>query len=186
MPGAAEWCGYASSLSKIIAPGFRIGWIVLPPRVASVVTRIKQALDLHTSSFVQEIAARYLESGNLEQHLDTARCTYAMQCEALCTALHSSMKNELLFGVPAGGMFLWCRFREPIDTAELLVHARERGVIFVPGSVFYPGGGDSATMRLSFATSSPTELREGARRLRLALHSYRQAQAEKSRRSAAT
>lgn len=185
MPGAAEWCGYASSLSKIVAPGLRIGWLVLPPRVANVVTRIKQALDLHTSSFVQEIAARYLESGELERHLDIARRSYATQCETLCTALHSCMKNELQFGVPAGGMFLWCRFRDPIDTAELLVHAREQGVIFVPGAVFYPGGGgDSATLRLSFATSAPAELREGVHRLSLALHAYRQAQPEKSTRSA--
>lgn len=186
MPGAAEWCGYASSLSKTVAPGFRIGWIVLPPPVASVATRIKQALDLHTSSFVQEIAARYLESGALERHLAVARQTYATQCEALCEALHSSLRDELLFGVPAGGMFLWCRFRERIDTGELLAYAREQGVIFVPGSVFHPGGGDSATLRLSFATCSPAQLREGVRRLTLGLQAYRQAHSEKSRRSAAT
>jgi DNA-binding transcriptional MocR family regulator len=70
-------------------------------------------------------------------------------------------------------MFLWCRFRERVDTAVLLAHARKHGVIFVPGAVFYPRGGDPATFRLSFSTCSADELREGVRRLELALRSYR-------------
>jgi 2-aminoadipate transaminase len=174
MPGAAAWCGYVSSLSKIVAPGLRIGWMVLPPRVANTVTRIKQALDLHTSSLAQEIAARYLLSGKLERRLDAVRRTYAAQCDALCAALHDRLHDEITFSVPDGGMFLWCRFRECVDTAVLLAHAREHGVIFVPGAVFYPRGGDPATLRLSFSTCSADELREGVRRLKLALCSYRE------------
>ncbi len=174
MPGAAAWCGYASSLSKTVAPGLRIGWIVAPPPVTNVITRIKQALDLHTSSFTQEIAARYLESGALEQRLSVTREAYATQCETLCSALSDSMSNELTFSIPDGGMFLWCRFREPIDTTALLEHARQRGVIFVPGSAFYPGGNaDTSTLRLSFSSCSPGELREGVRRLESALRAYR-------------
>ena len=173
IPGASAWCGYASSLSKIVAPGFRIGWVVLPPLVAEVVTRIKQALDLHTSSFVQEIAAHYLHSGELERRLSIARRTYSLQCSALSEALLEHMGDELAFNAPAGGMFLWCRFREPIDTAGLLRHARDCGVIFVPGAVFYPDGGDTSTLRLSFSTLAPEGLREGVRRLAKALHRYR-------------
>ena len=175
LPGAAAWCGYASSLSKTVAPGLRIGWIVAPPPVTNVITRIKQALDLHTSSLTQEIAARYLRSGVLEERLCVTRETYAAQCEALCSALRDSMRDELTFSTPEGGMFLWCRFREPIDTTALLEQARERGVIFVPGSAFYPGGdGDTSTLRLSFSTCSPAELREGVRRLQSALCAYRE------------
>jgi 2-aminoadipate transaminase len=180
MPGAAAWCGYASSLSKTVAPGLRIGWLVAPAPVTNVVTRIKQALDLHTSSFTQEIAARYLQSGALEKRLIATRATYAAQCEALCSALLDSMRDELTFSTPEGGMFLWCRFREPIDTTALLEHARQRGVIFVPGSAFYPGGnGDPSTLRLSFSTCSPVELREGVRRLESALRAYRECGASK-------
>jgi DNA-binding transcriptional MocR family regulator len=85
------------------------------------------------------------------------------------------MRDELTFSVPEGGMFLWCRFREPIDTTALLEHARERGVIFVPGAAFYPNGdGDTSTLRLSFSTCSPGELREGVRRLESALRAYRE------------
>lgn len=179
MPGAAAWCGYVSSLSKTVSPGLRIGWMVLPPRVANTVTRIKQALDLHTSSLTQEVAARYLLTGELERRLDTVRRTYAEQCEALCAALHDRFKGEITFSVPDGGMFLWCRFRERIDTATLLAHAREHGVIFVPGTVFYPRGGDPATFRLSFSTCSADELREGVRRLELALRACRDSGAMK-------
>jgi DNA-binding transcriptional MocR family regulator len=174
MPGAAAWCGYVSSLSKTVAPGLRIGWMVLPPRVANTVTRIKQALDLHTSSLAQEVAARYLATGALERRLDSVRSTYSTQCEALCTALHDRLNDEITFTIPDGGMFLWCRFRESVDTAALLSHAREHGVIFVPGAVFYPRSGDPATFRLSFSTCCAEELREGVRRLELALRTYRE------------
>ena len=173
LPGAAPWCGYVSSLSKTVAPGLRIGWMLLPPVVANTVARIKQALDLHTSSFAQEVAARYLQTGELERRLPAMRRTYAVQCEALCTALRDHLHDEIDFSIPDGGMFLWCRFRERLDTAALLVHAREHGVIFVPGTVFYPNRGDSATLRLSFATCSPEQLHEGARRLKLALRACR-------------
>ncbi|HEY4214187.1 MAG TPA: PLP-dependent aminotransferase family protein [Steroidobacteraceae bacterium] len=165
IPGAPPWVGYASSLSKIVAPGLRIGWLILPEAVRETVARIKQALDLHTSSFSQEIAARYLASGELEGRLEIARPRYAVQCEALASAVQEEFGDELEFKKPEGGMFLWCRFREPIDTAELLPVAREHGVIFVPGSVFHPGGGDASTMRLSFSTVSPEALLEGVRRL---------------------
>ena len=174
IPGASAWCGYASSLSKTVAPGLRIGWVVLPPQVAEVVTRIKQAMDLHTSSFLQEVAAHYLHSGEVERRLPVARETYSSQCNALSEALSEHLGAELAFNAPSGGMFLWCRFREPIDTAALLTHARECGVIFVPGAVFYPDHGDAATLRLSFATLAPAGLREGARRIAQALRLYRE------------
>jgi len=172
IPGAAAWCGYASSLSKIVAPGLRIGWLVLPETVRETAARIKQAMDLHTSSFAQEIAARYLDSGELDERLPDARRTYAAQCYALVSALRETFGDELEFKVPEGGMFLWCRFREPVDTGALLPLARECGVIFVPGSVFHPGGGDRSTLRLSFSAVSPEELREAVRRLRRAHQSF--------------
>jgi len=173
IPGAEPWCGYASSLSKIVAPGLRIGWLILPEAVRDTVARIKQATDLHTSSFAQEIAARYLESSELEMRLIVARHTYAAQCEALMSAIRETFGNELQFEVPEGGMFLWCRFTEPVDTGALLPLARDHGMIFVPGSVFSPGGGgDTATLRLSFSAGSPEELSEGVRRLRRAHLQY--------------
>jgi 2-aminoadipate transaminase len=173
MPGAAAWCGYTTTLSKTVAPGLRIGCIVLPPTVANIVTRIKQALDLHTSSFAQEIAARYLQTGELERRLSVIRRTYAAQCEALCSALRDSLRDELTFSAPEGGMFLWCRFKQPVDTTRLLEHARDHGVIFVPGAAFYPGAAEDSTLRLSFATCSPAELREGVGRLASALRVHR-------------
>jgi len=93
IPGAEPWCGYASSLSKIVAPGLRIGWLILPEAVRDTVARIKQATDLHTSSFTQEIAARYLESSELEMRLIVARHTYAAQCEALMSAIRETINR---------------------------------------------------------------------------------------------
>jgi 2-aminoadipate transaminase len=170
IPGAARWCGYASSLSKIVSPGLRVGWLCLPDAVHDVAARIKQALDLQTSSFVQEIAAEYLESGRLAQRLPVIRATYNEHCDALSDALTGAFGEKLEFNRPDGGMFLWARFAQTpsLDTRKLLELARNRGVIFVPGAAFYPEPLQCNSLRLSFSTATPAELREGAKRLRTA------------------
>lgn len=169
VPGAADWCGYLSTLSKIVAPGLRIGWTVLPAPLHEAAARAKQAVDLHTSSFVQELAAVYLAGGRLEAHRASVRAAYREQCETLCAALAGTFGASLEINCPAGGMFLWGRFVEPIDTQALLGFARQAGVIFVPGAAFYADAPDRGTLRLSFVTVPPPQLREGVERLAAAL-----------------
>lgn len=165
IPGAETWCGYVSSLSKTIAPGLRIGWAVLPQVFKESAIKVKQSMDLHTSSFTQEVVAQYLDAGLLAEHLTKVRAAYRSRSDALSQALAKTFGNELEFKQPTGGMFLWGRFKSGIDTRELLDLARQQGVIFVPGDTFYSDSPDSSSLRLSFATCSEDQLRTGVDRL---------------------
>jgi DNA-binding transcriptional MocR family regulator len=171
VPEAAPWVGYASSLSKVLAPGMRLGWLVLPPTLQAVCARIKQALDLHTASLTQELAARYLDSGRLQLQLPTTRAAYRERRDALCNALTSQLSNALSFERPEGGMFVWARWRDGLDSQTLLPAARDAGVLFVPGSAFHPDGTGRSYVRLSFVTAPPERINLGVERLAKALSS---------------
>lgn len=174
IPGAAQWCAYTSTLSKTVVPGLRIGWLVVPSALAEDLIRVKQTMDMHTSSLVQEAAARYLESGVLPAHIERIRSAYKRRKDALIEAVRSTLGDRLSFDAPDGGMFLWARFEnhEAIDTLKLLRHAAEEGVVFMPGVYFYAAEPDARTLRLNFTRGGPEELREGVARLGRAVASY--------------
>jgi 2-aminoadipate transaminase len=178
VPGARAWCGYLSTLSKIVSPGFRIGWLVLPEALHHYVTIAKQGLDLHTSTFTQAIAARYLASDRLEERWPEIRSCYRERNEAMAEALDHHLAGALEYNRPEGGMFLWARVKEDIDTQELLLRAIEENVIFVPGAPFFAQAPEHDTLRLSFATCSPERIVEGVQRLARAFAATR---AEKAR-----
>jgi 2-aminoadipate transaminase len=173
VPGASDWVGYASTLSKTVAPGLRVGWLVLPRWLHDAAAGLKQSTDLQTASFTQEVAARYLASGRLEGRLELVRAEYARRRDALVSALHEAFGGALALQVLDGGMFLWGRFTDGTDTRALLPHALERRVMFVPGDCFHVTAADPATLRLNFSACPPDRLREGVLRLAAAHRAYR-------------
>jgi len=170
--GAGNRVVQLSTLSKTIAPALRVGWIAAPAWLRGPAVLAKQSLDLHTSTLSQDIAAHYLRSGRLDAHLDSVRRHYAERCDALVCRLREQFGDRLHFEPPPGGMFVWARFEEPVDTAALLPHALERGVMYVPGEAFYAERPDTRTLRLAFATVDPDRISEGVTRLAAALQAY--------------
>ena len=168
VPGAEPWCGYLSTLSKILSPGLRIGWLALPPALANHVVICKQGHDLHTSTLTQEIAARYLASGRLAARMPVIRASYRARNEALAAALERHLGDRITYNRPEGGMFLWARIAG-VDASALLQAAIEQKMIFVPGASFFASAPDVSTLRLSFATPTPDQLDEAVRRLARAL-----------------
>lgn len=165
----ANWTVYISSLSKTIAPGLRLGWMVAPEEILRRCISAKQADDLAVSPWIQEIAARYLKSGRYDEHLPRIVAAYAARCEAMSTSLTREFGSRLEFRAPDGGMFFWARLADGTDAADLLPHAVEQQVVFVPGAGFYADQTDPATMRLSFAMISVDEVVEGVARMARAL-----------------
>jgi 2-aminoadipate transaminase len=154
-----EGCIYLGSFSKVLAPGLRLGFLVAPKSIYPKLLQAKQAVDLHTPIFTQRMVMEVMKDGFLERHVPTIRALYKRQRDAMLAALTREMKGlDVKFNAPAGGMFLWARMPEGIDTVALLPQAVERNVAFVPGAPFYAGAGDPRTLRLSFVTASVEEI----------------------------
>ncbi len=163
-PGAEDRTLAVSSLSKVLAPGLRIGWLRAPAALKSSLTIAKQAGDLHTSTVDQMAAATVLEAG-LGAHLERVVTTYRARRDALLGGLPEALPAGSTWNEPEGGMFVWARLPDGHDAAALLTRALRHDVAFVPGAPFYAGEADRATLRLSFTTHPPGEIAEGLRRL---------------------
>jgi 2-aminoadipate transaminase len=159
-----------STLSKIAAPGLRIGWVRTPPALRPSLVVAKQAADLHSSTIDQAAAARWLATVDLDAHIAGLRAAYGERRDALLSGLAAALPPGSVHNRPDGGMFVWARLPDGWDAEDLLRRALTRDVAFVPGYPFFAGEPDRATLRFSFTTHSPTEIAEGLARLRGSWH----------------
>ena len=173
VPGSRDLLVHCGSLSKVLSPGLRVGWMAGPPELLARATMCKQFSDAHTSTYAQATAAHYLRAGRLPETLAKVRAVYAERAQAMALALRQDVGDALDFVPPQGGLFVWARLTgaggKPTHAAEFAQRAIAKGVAFVPGMPFYCAHGDPATLRLSFATAGPDKIREGVARLAQAL-----------------
>ncbi len=162
---------YLGSLSKIGAPGLRLGWLRAPRSLMPAAVIAKQAADLHTSTIDQAAAAVYLTSADLDRHVAGLCTAYRERRDTMIAALPDTVPAGAEWSDPDGGMFVWLRLPGSVDTADLLRKALDHNVAFVPGAPFFATNPDTATMRLSFTTNPPEEIVEGMSRLAAAFTS---------------
>ncbi len=153
------------SFSKVIAPALRLGWITAPREVIKVVEKLKQAADLHSSGYDQQLVLSFLQSGALDPHLEQIRSAYGARLEAMASALTRYLPQTLRFIKPQGGMFIWATLASNASTLELFRAAIAEKVAFVPGEAFYVNGESDNSMRLNFSNSSSAMIEEGVKRL---------------------
>jgi len=169
IPGARDRVVHCGSLSKVLSPGLRVGWMVAPQELLAKATMCKQFSDAHTSTFAQATAARYLAAGRMPATLAQVRSVYAERAATMAAALRSQLGDAIGFVEPQGGLFIWARLTGQgggvADGAVLAKAAIDQGVAFVPGAPFYARDPDPATLRLSFATAPVDQIREGVGRL---------------------
>lgn len=156
---------YLSTLSKILAPGLRIGWIVAPEDVVGKLVQIKQGADLHTGTFAQMVAHETAKDGFLDRHVRRIREVYGERLIAMLAAMERHFPSEVRWTRPDGGLFLWVTLPPGTNTNDLLEEALACNVAFVPGSPFHADGGGENTMRLNFSYCSPERAEEGIARL---------------------
>lgn len=161
----AGWVLYASTFSKTIAPGLRLGWVAAPVEIFSRLLILKQAADLHTSGLDQRIAYAYLTGNDQILHLEKIRRAYGERFAVMDAALQTEMPTGFQWTKPEGGMFLWITGPAELDGLKLLERAIAHQVAFVPGRDFFPTDGGANYLRLNFSNSSPDRIREGVRRL---------------------
>jgi DNA-binding transcriptional MocR family regulator len=173
VPGSRDLVAYCGSLSKVLSPGLRVGWMVAQPELLARATMCKQFSDAHTSTFAQATAAEYLKSGRMPARLEEVRKVYAQRAQAMGQALRRELGDAIEFTQPEGGLFFWARLTgkggKLQDAGELARRAIEQGVAFVPGAPFFATDPDMASLRLSFATADVAKIEEGVSRLARAL-----------------
>ena len=162
-----------STLSKIAAPGLRLGWVRAPRTLLRALTIAKQAADLHSSTIDQAAAARWLTTSDLDAHVTRLRTEYGARRDALVDGLAAALPPGSTHNRPEGGMFVWARLPDGWNAGDLLSRALERDVAYVPGEHFFSGTPDQATLRLSFTAHPPEEIRQGLDRLAAALAGWR-------------
>ena len=173
VPGSRDWLVHCGSLSKVLSPGLRVGWMVAPPELLAKAVMCKQFSDAHTSTFAQATAAQYLAAGRMPATLARVRQVYGARAQAMGDALRSDLGDAIEFVQPQGGLFVWARLTgaggKVSDGNAFAKKAIEQGVAFVPGAPFYCANPDVRTLRLSFATADEARIREGIVRLAKAL-----------------
>ncbi|WP_374355994.1 PLP-dependent aminotransferase family protein [Limnohabitans sp.] len=171
--GSRELLVHCGSLSKVLSPGLRVGWMIGPAELLAKATMCKQFSDAHTSTFAQSTAAEYLKAGRMPATLDKVRSVYAQRAKTMGDALRQELGDAVSFVQPQGGLFVWARLTgaggKVADGNDYAKRAIEQGVAFVPGAPFFCAHPDHATFRLSFATAPEDKIVEGVSRLAKAL-----------------
>jgi 2-aminoadipate transaminase len=164
---------YLSTFSKTLAPGLRLGWMVAPPDVIAKLVQIKQGADLHTSTFTQMVAYEVARDNFLDEHIKLIRKVYGERRNVMLQAMKEYFPPEVSWTHPQGGLFLWVTLPEGMDADRLFEAAIKENVAFVAGDSFYAGNGFADEgrrhFRLNFSNAQPEQIREGIRRLSVAI-----------------
>jgi len=156
---------YLGTVSKVFAPGVRLGWAAAELGVIQRMVLAKEAADLCGSNFTQLIGERYLSGDRWRINLGTLVDTYRSRRDAMLESLEEHFPEDATWTHPAGGFYVWVTLPDYFDTSTMLAAAVERRVAYVPGSAFYPDGRGRDRMRLSFSYPTEHAIREGVRRL---------------------
>lgn len=164
-----KWVFYVGSFSKVMAPAFRMGWVIAPEEMVPLLGCAKDASDIDTSNFSQRLVHAYVESGHFAGHLPVVRDSYRLRRDTMLRALETHFGGTgARWVTPTNGALIWLELPEHVDTTALLKVAVEtEGVAYVPGNAFAIDGSGigRSSMRLNFSHPSPREIEEGIARL---------------------
>src|SRR4051794_4740888 len=156
---------YAGTFSKILSAGLRIGWAAAPRPILEKLNLGKQAADLCSSPLNQYFVVAYFAHRDWRTYLGTLRAIYRRRRDVMLGALEEFLPPEATWTKPQGGLFIWARLPDYIDTTDLLARALREHVAFVPGRAAYLDGRGGSEMRLNFSGVGDDDIREGIRRI---------------------
>ncbi len=156
---------YLSTFSKILAPGFRLGWVIASKDILDKLVLAKQATDLCTNVFSQYVAYEYVNGGYLDDQVKKISTMYKHKRDVMIDSLKTHFPKEVKWTVPKGGMFIWISLPKTIDTRLMFQKALSKKVAYVVGEAFFPEGGNYHSMRLNFSYSDDETIKEGIKRL---------------------
>ncbi len=154
---------YTSSFSKILGPGFRLGWMLVPEEIYRKAELCKQAIDACSPNFTQVLANEFLTSGKIYPYIEKVRGIYRQRKEITAKAVRQYFPQEVTWTEPRGGFYIWFKLPGKIDIISVLQSCIEKGAIFVIGKTFDPEGLDNTHFRLSFSNTSEDKIEKGVR-----------------------
>lgn len=156
---------FLGSFSKIFMPGLRIAWMVANPEIIDKIVKLKQAVDLQSSSFAQRQTSYYIDMYDLDTHVEKIKALYKTRRDLMCQTMKEEFPKEITFTYPEGGLFTWVTLPEGMDAKEMMPKVLDKDVAYVPGGPFYPNGGHVNHFRLNYSNMPEERIVEGIKRL---------------------
>ncbi|NLW56413.1 MAG: PLP-dependent aminotransferase family protein [Firmicutes bacterium] len=150
---------YIGSFSKILFPGLRLGWVMGDAELIAVLESVKRSMNIHTTFLDQALLFEYLQNGSFEKYLRRARKLYRQRHEDAVRLASALIPHRRIWG--EGGLHIFVELEEGINAREVLVECYRRGVLFMPGDLFYTDGQGQNTFRLGIARVTAEQMREG-------------------------
>jgi GntR family transcriptional regulator / MocR family aminotransferase len=160
---------YIGSMSKLLSPSLRLGYVVAPARVIECASAQVTMIDRQGDPVTENAVAELMQAGDIRRHANKARRIYGQRRESLAAILNNNFSEDLDFILPEGGLAVWVRFRKHIDTTKLLAAAEAVHVSLLAGDTFSLSSAPVSAARLGFACFDEKEMQEASRRLRKAL-----------------
>ena len=152
---------FLGTFSKILCPGYRVGWVCTSQNMLSKYIFAKQTADLQTNNASQWEISYYLDKNSIHEHIKRLKALYKHRSEVMVQAMKTYFPSQVEFVVPQGGFFTWLTFPTNIDTRELAIKCLERNVAYVPGGAFFPNGGKENHARLCYSYMPDEKIEEG-------------------------
>lgn len=159
-PDGLDVC-YTGSFSKIIGPGLRLGWMLVPEEIYKKCELVKQSFDACSPSFTQVIADKFIRTGHIYSYIDSVRREYKTRADEMINQLKASLPGYVTFVEPRGGFYIWLQLPEGTDSTEILKLAINEGAVFVTGKTFDPEGKKNDCMRISYCNTSADKIKKG-------------------------
>ena len=166
------WVIYLGTFSKTFCPGLRLGWVCASEEILQKYIIVKQGADLQCSSLDQRIAALFMETYDLNGHIEKLKNVYRTRRDLMLSSMNKYLPAGVKHTNPNGGLFIWMEIKEGLNTKEILQEALKENVAYVPGSSFFPNGGHQNFARLNFSCMGEEKIVEGIKRLGKVLEKY--------------
>jgi GntR family transcriptional regulator/MocR family aminotransferase len=157
---------YVSTFSKILMPGLRVGCLVAEGPIYERLVQFKRVNDLATSTLIQRALEAYVTVGRYQSYLRRSCQIFHKRRDAMLSAIQRCLPAEINLDPPQGGLFIWLQLPENLSSEKLLPLAREEGVDFSAGNIFFPDEvSGKSWLRLNFVAQAPDQIEEGIKRL---------------------
>jgi 2-aminoadipate transaminase len=152
---------YTSSFSKILGPGFRLGWMLVPPEIYQKAELCKQSMDACSPNFTQVLANEFLRSGKMDLYIKKMRLIYKRRKDTMADAIRKYFPEEIKWVEPRGGFYIWLQLPPNLDIMSVLKTSIEKGAVFVIGKTFDPEGKDNSHFRLAYSHTPEDKIERG-------------------------